>query len=110
MKVLLPSRARIPRNDIHGKIIFEAIREGLSPFKARTINLHFEYDIDYRRYRLFADVYFDHFRLAHRVFIDAFDLANNLEGEIEKAAADMLKGFRNREDFAVPNNIFLGEY
>lgn len=99
----------LPHSDTHGQLIYKAIREGLVPFKARTINLYFEYDIDYNRYVIFAEVWFRDLQLRGRADIDAFDMADNTDREVYKAAEKMFEAFRYREERPVPENIILGE-
>lgn len=99
----------LPERDIHGRYIWRAIREGLWPFKPRTINLYLEFDIDCNRYVLFAEVWFPDYSIRNRVDMNARDLQGDLYGATFKAAVEMLEGFRNREDFAVPPNVVLAE-
>lgn len=99
----------VPSDDNHGGHVIDAIREGLWPFKPRTVNLFFDYDIDANRYVLFAEVWFPDAQFRHRVSVDAWALAGDVEAEMYKAARQMFEGFRYREDDAISNNIVLGE-
>lgn len=101
--------ARVPDSDIHGRYIFAAIREGLEPFKPETINLYAEFDIDYNRYSILAEVLFPDHRLRWRAFSNAFDWAEDPFKETFRIADRMLRAFRYREALPIPDNIVLGE-
>jgi hypothetical protein len=100
---------RLPESDRHGKIIIDAIREGVAPFKPRHIYLFVENDIDYNRYAIFAEVWFNDGRWAWREFIDAWALAEDTDREAMKAAGEFFIAFRNRVAEPITDNIVLGE-
>lgn len=112
MKTLQPMDAlgRIPETDLHGRAVWQGIREGLWPFKPKAIHLYFEHDIDFNRYRLLAEVNFgDGYWLKYFVFLDAWDLQDDLDGTVLKATEKMRNGFRNREAEPIHKKITLGE-
>lgn len=100
---------RLPHSDMHGRYVFDAIREGLWPFKARSIQLFFEYDIDFHRYVLFAEVWFPDYQILKRVDIDAFELADDIDAAAFKMSEQMKQKFRNREILPIHDKIVLGE-
>jgi hypothetical protein len=101
---------RLPHNDRHGEILFEAVREGLWPFKPHMIQAYMEYDIDFHRYWIYFEVVFkDGQRIAHKEKVDAWDMADQPYTEVNKLYPKFLAAFRNREDDPIPSNIVLGE-
>ena len=104
--------AVLPRNDMHGRMLFDAVKAGLHPFKPERLHSYLEFDIDFNRYRLYVEVFFkDNYRLAHREFMEADDLLNDSYAEMRRVSDLMFKAFRYREDFHafVPKTVTLGE-
>lgn len=108
---LADAQQRIPHNDVHGQLIFDAIREGLWPFRAHIINVWTEYDIDRNEQKIVAEVrLMSGYTIAYIARANARDLADNLYGEVFRIAWEMRDAFRNREDFYdLPPLIYLGE-
>lgn len=101
---------RLPHSDAHGPIIFAAVREGLSPFKAETIHIYMEYDADFHHYRLVIEAHFkSRWYMGYVEKVDAFKLAGDPNGEVEKLYPKILQAFRDREDYALAPLIHLGE-
>jgi hypothetical protein len=99
----------VPQGDIHGHLVYDAIREGLYPFKPRTINLYMEYDIDFWRYVFFAEVWFPDRQLRCRADIYVPDLETDLMAGARRIANEMFRGFRYRQTYPIPDHIVLGE-
>lgn len=106
-----PAMGRLPHTDRHGEVLFDAVREGLWPFKADGIYIYLEYDIDYHRYRVLVEVRFKgNWHIAHSEYVDAWKLADDPDGEVWKLCPKFVHAFRNREDyFDLAPLIHLGE-
>lgn len=104
--------AVLPHEDMHGRILFESVREGMSPFRPETISASLEFDIDVNRYWLFVEVVFkDGYRLAHGEHMEASLMYSDPDVEIFRVSKLMFNAFRNREDYHafVPKTVELGE-
>ena len=104
------SSFRLSHSDPHGEVIFEAVREGLTPFKAEAIHLYMERDLDFNRFRLIIEVRFKGpWDIQHLEIIDADDLYSDPDLEIAKLYPKIVHAFRNREDyFDLAPLIYLG--
>lgn len=99
----------LPEGDIHGRYVWKGIREGIWPFRPRTINLYLEFDIDFNRYVLFVEIWFPDYQIRSRVDINAFDLADDPLREAIKAGEQFKNKIRDREDFMLAPLIYLGD-
>jgi hypothetical protein len=92
------------------RVICAAVEKGMWPWKPTTVDLMLDFDIDFNKYRLLARARGNQWDFAYTVPIDRDDLLDTLDGEwIRGAYEKFIQGFRNRHDWAVPNNIELGE-
>lgn len=100
----------IPEGDRYGQEIYDAIRQGMAPFKIHHFDVMLDYDIDYHKYRVIADVYLmSQFRIAHIEEVGAEKLADDIEAEMRRLANKFHYAFRNRVDWPLTSNIELGE-
>ena len=84
----------------HSNMIFDAIREGMAPFRWKRIDLYAEYDIDYHEYRILAGVVLmSGYTISFTERVGAWDLTDYPDREYKRVADAMLKAFRYREDF-----------
>lgn len=94
----------------HGKWIYDSIREGMAPFTLKRIEIWCDFDIDYNEYRVLgAALLLNDYTIEYVVRVNAWDLAEKRDHEMWRVAEEMRESFRNRFDWPVPTNIYLGE-
>ena len=99
----------LPETDRHGRYVWEAVREGIAPFRPRSIRVFVEYDIDFYRYVLFVEAWFPDYQLRGRADIDVPDLDRDPDLAAFNAAKELFKQFRFREAYPCGPNVELGE-
>lgn len=112
--LLIPEWIRLPESDRHGRVIRDAVAEGLWPFRPKMVFMTLEYDIDRNEYVILVDLRFNSnpydSQILVRARINAFHLADDPDGSMYRAGREIFTKLRFGPAFPINNPyIQLGD-
>lgn len=99
----------VEQDDRLSRVLFDAAREGMWPFRGDKIEIGLEYEIDFNRDRIWVEVYGTGWGFFASVLVDHYDMLDIPEITVHKIAQEIVQLLRNREDYRLAPLIYLGE-
>lgn len=85
--------------------------EGLAPFRAKTINLSYDFDIDFNRYRLLVEAVGADWVVVGETALTRDEMLNDPDADewTWRVREEIKMCIRNRRGWPVEDNVILGE-